>query len=97
MVERLGHQATDVSGDRPVPNDIDALLLEPASPPAVALARELRRGRPGLPIVCFSRFERSEEGVLLDPVRYLVKPAPLRDLADALAVAVSLASTRSAD
>jgi DNA-binding response OmpR family regulator len=88
VVERLGHRPV-VASDRSRPEDLDAFLLEPASSTGVALARELRRGRPGLPIVCISRLERSEEGVLLGPVRYLVKPVRLRELKTAVAEAVA--------
>jgi DNA-binding response OmpR family regulator len=88
VVERSGHQPI-IASECPLPDDVAVLLLEPASPSDVALARELRRRRPQLPIVCISRLEPSEEGALLDPLCYLLKPTPLRELKNAVAEAVA--------
>lgn len=87
---RAGHEpiAFD-AGDPAAAHDVDAILLEPATPGALEHVRAARRRRPGLAVVCASIYPRSEEVAALRPAAYLVKPVPLAELEDALAAALA--------
>jgi CheY-like chemotaxis protein len=89
VVERLGHESVSVSlGDGSDLPAIDALILEPASPTALELARALRRRLPDLPIVCASIFPAEPAAVELAPVAYLEKPFGLSELEYVLRLAL---------
>lgn len=93
-VERLGHEPVAWTGQDVDAAELDAVLVEPADPEALAFARELRRAHPSLPIVISSVRERTLETASLRPTAHLVKPFALsrleRALADALALALPL-------
>ncbi len=83
----LGH--TVVLSEPARVDDIDALVLEPASPPALAIARKLRAARPELPMICASILPRDARAIALDPEAYLEKPFPLSRLRLALEQALA--------
>src|SRR6266487_840637 len=95
VVARLGHQPIVV---RPSADTAtaDVLLLEPADTAGLELASELRRRDPGLQIVCVSTRSPNEEALLLDPIRFLVKPVRLDDLRAAVRAAARAASNAPA-
>jgi CheY-like chemotaxis protein len=93
VVTSLGFEPVYVDSASPgPPPDVDVLLLEPALPDGVELARALRRSTPELPIVCVSIYPPSAELGALAPVAYLVKPFALTALQSALEAAVAQAS-----
>jgi CheY-like chemotaxis protein len=79
---RLGHEA--VRPDDPSVEEVDAALVEPASLPALALARRLRMLRPELAIIVVSIHSRNPASHALKPVAHLVKPPKRQALEDAL-------------
>ena len=80
VLVRMGHDPVG----RHEADDADALLIEPASPHDLALARHVREQRRELPIVCISIEPASEDALALDPAVYLVKPFTLAGLRDAI-------------
>jgi hypothetical protein len=54
--------------------DADLLLLEPASGPALRLARGFRRRFPSHPVVCVSIDGPTGEALSLSPVAHVMKP-----------------------
>jgi CheY-like chemotaxis protein len=89
VVERLGHEAVYPNGHGLPDEEVDALLLEPADPDALAAAESLRARNAGLPIVCASIDPDSERAARLTPVAYLLKPFGLTELEQALSTALS--------
>jgi CheY-like chemotaxis protein len=86
-VKRLGHEF--VEADDASVETVDAALVEPASSPALALARRLRTQRPELAIVIVSIHSRNPASRALKPVAHLVKPFERRDLEAALLSALN--------
>jgi CheY-like chemotaxis protein len=83
LVEALGHRVVD-----DVQGRVDAAVIEPASPDAVALVRQARQRHRRLPVVCVSETRPRLSGTRLKPLAYLRKPVPVgafvRTLADAV-------------
>jgi DNA-binding response OmpR family regulator len=97
VVERLGHEAVVPNGKpgrAAARVDVDALLLEPADPDALATAEGLRARSDELPIVCASIYPESERFEYLRPLAYLLKPFGLADLERALCAAAERADGR---
>lgn len=92
VVGRLGHKAVfperNGGGALKAPS-ADVLVIEPADPHALALARTVRQRGEDTPIVCASIYPPSLETRRLAPVAYLVKPFSLGDLEAALVAAVA--------
>lgn len=89
VVERLGHEPLSISrGDGSDLPPIDAALVEPAAPSALALAESLRRRQPELPIVCASIFPPEPAALALGPLAYLEKPFGLSELEYVLRLAL---------
>jgi DNA-binding NtrC family response regulator len=89
VVERLGHEWISlVRGNGADLPPIDAVLLEPAAPAALALARDLRARSPDLPIVCASIFPAEPSALELAPIAYLEKPFGLSELEHILRLAL---------
>jgi CheY-like chemotaxis protein len=89
VVERLGHEPLCVARDDGVPLPrIDALIVEPAAPSALALAQNLRERFPELPIVCASIFPAEPPALELGPLAYLEKPFGLSELEYVLRLAM---------
>ena len=89
VVERLGHESMSlVRGNAAELPPIDAMLLEPAAPAALALARDLRARSPDLPIVCASIFPAEPSALELAPIAYLEKPFGLSELEHVLGLAL---------
>jgi CheY-like chemotaxis protein len=92
VVGRLGHEAVFPErngGGSLTAASADVLVIEPADPPALALARTLRQRQEDVPIVCASIYAPSLETRRLAPVAYLVKPFALGELESALTEAVA--------
>jgi DNA-binding response OmpR family regulator len=89
VVERLGHESICLArGDgRDLP-PIDAMILEPAAPAALALGRSIRARLPELPIVCASIFPAEPVALELAPIAYLEKPFGLSELEYVLRLAM---------
>jgi hypothetical protein len=75
---RIGHMPVYESDAAP-----DALLVEPADPAMLDRAIEMRKARPGLPIVCASIADDARVAELLRPCTYLVKPVGVERLRQA--------------
>jgi CheY-like chemotaxis protein len=89
VVERLGYEPISVArGDGSSLPPIDAMIVEPAAPAALGLARSLRVRLPQLPIVCASIFPAEPAALELDPVAYLEKPFGLAELEYVLRLAI---------
>ena len=90
VVERLGHEWISVArgDDRSELPPIDAVILEPAAPGALELARTLRIRSPDLPIVCASIFPAEPAALELGPLAYLEKPFGLSELEYVLRMAL---------
>jgi CheY-like chemotaxis protein len=89
VVERLGHESLSVvRGDGVDLPPIDAMIVEPAAPAALALARHLRARSPDLPIVCASIFPAEPSALELGPLAYLEKPFGLSELECVLRLAL---------
>jgi CheY-like chemotaxis protein len=89
VVERLGHESVSVTrGDGADLLPVDAMIVEPAAPAALALARSLRDRDPGLPIVCASIFPADPAALELAPLAYLEKPFGLSELEYVLRLAL---------
>jgi CheY-like chemotaxis protein len=80
LVEALGHRAVgDVEGR------IDAAVVDPTSPEAVALVRQARQRYRRLPVVCVSATRPRLSGTRLQPLAYLRKPVPVGPFVQTLA------------
>ena len=88
VVRGLGHDAAFLdssSGAAP-----DVVLVEPAHLESFQAAVSLRRERPGLPIVCASIHEATDDEVQrVQAGAYLLKPFSLVELTAALQLALS--------
>jgi hypothetical protein len=85
VVEGAGHQVVlDQEGAAPV----DAMLLEPASPFLLRLARRLLAKRPHTTVVCVSIGPPSTASSSLRPAVHMLKPFSLGELKQALADAL---------
>jgi hypothetical protein len=97
VVERLGHEPLSVLRD---PGDdlppVDAMILEPAAPSALALAHDLRARSPDLPIICASIFPAEPSALELDPLAYLEKPFGLSELEYILRLALERCAAEAA-
>jgi CheY-like chemotaxis protein len=90
VVERLGHEPFSVvHADLAELPTIDAMILEPAAPAALELARSLRERFPELPIVCASIFPAEHSALELAPLAYLEKPFGLSELEYVLRLATA--------
>ena len=89
VVARLGHDAVRLDDDEASVQTADAILMEPAFPPAVAFARRVRDALPHVPIVCVSILPRTADAMALAPVAYLLKPFSLVELETVLQVALA--------
>jgi DNA-binding response OmpR family regulator len=76
LLERAGHEV--VLPGAP-PEELDLLVLEPASGEGVASARAARAERPELPILCVSILPDEAEELGLGSVSYLAKPFSVED------------------
>jgi CheY-like chemotaxis protein len=89
VVERLGYEPiSDARGDGADLPEIDAMIVEPAAPAALRLARSIRARLPQLPIVCASIFPAGPVALELDPLAYLEKPFGLSELEYVLRLAI---------
>jgi CheY-like chemotaxis protein len=89
-VERLGHAAEQWEEGMSVADvDADVVLVEPARPRSHAFARALHAERPDIAIVVVSIHSRGGADRELGAIAHLDKPFERRELAQALAVALS--------
>ena len=89
MLNRLGHESTSIRpGELTLP-DVDLLVLEPAAPAYLELARDARRRMPALPVVCVSVLPEEAQFLSLGPLGYLTKPFTLDELRTAVDVALA--------
>lgn len=90
---RLGHEPIAPDGRWRAGSlpEVDVLILEPALPDGVELARALRRAKPGLPVICTASGPFPRDVEQLEPVACLVKPFAVAELARALRGAVARA------
>ncbi len=83
LVEALGHRVVRDAHAR-----VDALVIDPASPEAVALTRRVRLQHRRVPVICVGDRRQRLASTRLEPVAYLEKPVPVgrfvRVLADAV-------------
>ena len=68
--------------------DVDAVLLEPASRSLFEIARRVLARRPATPVVCVSIGPPSAASVSLQPALHVLKPFSLAELKQALVAAV---------
>jgi CheY-like chemotaxis protein len=91
MLARLGHEPTD--GMTP-----DVVIVEPAAPEALDALRELRAGRPDVPVILVTVLPPDRRLAELGAVRHLEKPVSgsrlLLAIDQALAAAGSTSSPR---
>ena len=89
VVERLGHEPLCLTRDNGTAlPPIDALIVEPAAPSALALAQSIRACLPKLPIICASIFPAEPAALELGPLAYLEKPFGLSELEYVLRLAM---------
>ena len=89
VVSRLGHESLSlVRSDGAKLPPVDAMIVEPAAPTALALARDLRARSPDVPIVCASIFPAEPSALELGPIAYLEKPFGLSELEYVLRLAL---------
>jgi DNA-binding response OmpR family regulator len=88
VVRRLGHEACLCDGSREQLFGVDAVVVEPGSEQARAIAAWAREHSPHMAIVCTSIFPPWHESEALEPDAYLVKPYALYELENALAAAL---------
>ena len=67
---------------------MDVAVIEPATPPGLRLARQLRAERPSLPLVIASVRAPSQVTRMLEPAAHVVKPFRLADLGRAVEAAL---------
>lgn len=92
MLDRLGHEPVPLRPGEPAPAGAELLVLEPAAPAYLALAREARRHAPTLPVVCVSVLPEEADFLSLGPLGYLTKPFTLDELRSAVEVALAAVS-----
>ena len=83
QLQHLGHTPVDGGeGGEAVGagGPYDAVVVEPAFPPARTFASLLAEARPDVPIVVVSTQPRSQETATLRPAAYVVKPVLLDQL-----------------
>jgi CheY-like chemotaxis protein len=85
---RLGHKVTTTVDS---PQEIDVVLVEPASPDAVAAARAVRDAHPDVPTICASVYPRESLPEDFRTMPHLVKPVPLTQLDRAVRAALGAA------
>jgi DNA-binding response OmpR family regulator len=83
VVERVGHEPVLSETE-----DVDAVLLEPASRSLFEIAHRIRAQRPATPVVCVSIGPPSAASTSLDPALHVLKPFSLAELKQALVAAV---------
>lgn len=81
VVMRLGREPSSEAGD---PDDVEALVVEPADPTSVELAFAVRAARPDVPVVCASIEPPTAGSQRLEPAAHLMKPFALPELERAL-------------
>ena len=88
LILRLGHRPV---GPRDLASgeELELLLLEPASPANLRQARVLRRRLERLPIVCVSVAPQSSEALALRPAAYVMKPFRRSELERAVTEALA--------
>jgi len=88
LILRLGHRPV---GPRDLASgeELELLLLEPASPANLRQARALRRRLERLPIVCVSVAPQSSEALALRPAAYVMKPFRRSELERAVTEALA--------
>ena len=85
VAKRLGHESVTETTEAEGNGALDAIVLEPASPPDLMLARALHERSPEIPLVCTSISPpTSELRRELSPRAYLTKPFSLGALEQAL-------------
>jgi CheY-like chemotaxis protein len=87
VIRGLGHEPAFIEKKGTVP-PADVLLVEPAQPECMEIARRLRERQPSLPIVCASSRPIDVASDPLEPTVYLVKPFSLVQLTDSLEAAL---------
>jgi len=88
VVRGLGHEAAFFNGSSAT--DPDVVLVEPANPESFAVALQLQRDKPRLPVVCASIHKAAPDMVhVLQASTHLLKPFSLVELTDALQLALS--------
>lgn len=92
MLNRLGHDPTSIRPGEPAVPEAELLVLEPAAPAYLELAREARRRTPALPVVCVSVLPEEAQFLSLGPLGYLTKPFTLDQLRSAVDVALAMQS-----
>ncbi len=81
LLERSGHEV--VLPGTPC-QDLDLVVIEPASGEGVACARAARTEQPGLPVLCVSILPDEAEELGLGPVSYLAKPFTVEEFGSAV-------------
>ena len=85
VAKRLGHESVTEEAAAEGNGAFDAIVLEPASPPDLTLARALHERSPEIPLVCTSTSPPTPElRRELSPRAYLTKPFSLDELEQAL-------------
>ncbi len=79
-----GHEPLSYEPLLQLERGVDAVVLDPAWPDGLACAQRLRAERPELPIVCASVYRPTAAAVALDAICYLVLPAPLAEIDEAI-------------
>ena len=83
-----GHRHLDYEAPGTLERDLDAAIVDPSRPDCLDYARELRRTRPGLPIICVSAYRPSPEAEDLLPLCHLKMPFRIAQLENALKAAL---------
>lgn len=89
MLNRLGHEPTSIRPGEPALPEAELLVLEPAAPAYLELARDARTRMPTLPVVCVSVLPEEAQFLSLGPLGYLAKPFTLDELRSAVDVALA--------
>lgn len=90
IVTLMGHEISFYDAANPaVDAPADLLILEPADPAAREWAHRRRLADPDLPIICVSRRSLRQFVEELAPTAYLVKPATVTELEQAIAAGLS--------
>jgi DNA-binding response OmpR family regulator len=90
VVERLGFQPVTKTRLDDMFLPVDAVIVEPAAPTALLIARGLRDRHPDVPIICVSIFPPEPTALELEPLAYLEKPFGLGELEGILRTALAL-------
>jgi CheY-like chemotaxis protein len=83
VVEHVGHESVLSESE-----DVDAVLLEPASRSLFEIAHRVLAQRPATPVVCVSISPPSSASASLKPALHVLKPFSLAELKQALVAAV---------